>query len=208
MTADSLPSDSSSFEDGPKPAVPPMDTPPDASTLGVKILLVSLTMLFGATLVGYGITRYLNDTWGAYAIDGMEAGLTISTAAVLGISLSIHLGLKAIQRGGYRALKVWMSVASVLSVLFVVSQILNWRDLIAFHGDIRVRDLSLFLFYGMTLLHALHVVGGWIPLFITTRNAFKERYAPARYRGVHDCGLYWHFIDAVWLVMAGVFLLG
>lgn len=185
-----------------------MDTPPEASTLAVKFFLASLTMLFGATLIGYLVTRLTSKSWGAYNIEGLRLGLVISTVIIFGISACLHLGMRAIQDAGYAALKRYLSIACLLSLLFLVSQIHNWRALLIFHGGIRTPDLSLFLFYGMTFLHALHVVGGYVPLAITTRKAWREDYGPARFRGVYNCALYWHFIDVVWVIMAVAFLIG
>lgn len=198
-------------EFGDDPARPrgPTGTPPDASTLGVKILLGSLAMLFGATLIGYVWTRWGKEDWDGYKIEGFEFGLGLSTAAIVLVSLFMHLGLVSIQKGKYQALTRYMILAGLAAAAFLVCQIINWRHLIGFYGGIdKAQDLSAFLFYGMTFLHALHVVGGVIPLAIVIRNAAREHYAPARFRGVYDCALYWHFIDGVWVVMALAFLIG
>lgn len=197
------------FGDDPARRRGPTETPPDASTLGVKILLISLTMLFGATLIGYVWTRWGKPDWSGYKVAGFEFGIGVSTGAILLVSLFLHLGLVAIQRGGYAALRrnLWLAAASAAA--FLVSQVVNWNALIRFHGGLdRAQDLSAFLFYGMTFLHALHVLGGVVPLALVIRNAHREHYAPARYRGVYDCALYWHFIDGVWILMALAFLIG
>lgn len=207
---DHSPNDASQ-ESGGDSALPrrrgPTETPPDASTLGVKILLGSLAMLFGATLLGYAVTRWRNPGWQGYKIDGFEISIGVSTVAIVLVSLFMHLGLVAIQKGQSRALTRYMVLSGVAATAFLVSQTINWRELIAFHGGLsNAQDLSAFLFYGMTFLHALHVVGGVIPLVIVIRKAMRGEYAPDRFRGVYDCALYWHFIDGVWVVMAFAFL--
>lgn len=170
-------------------------------------MLASLAMLFGATLLGFVVTRWGNPDWQGYKIEGFEIGLGVSTVAIVLVSLFMHLGLVAIQKGQFRALTRYMALSGVAATAFLVSQLVNWRELIAFHGGLsNAQDLSAFLFYGMTFLHALHVIGGVIPLAIVIRKAMREEYTPERFRGVYDCALYWHFIDGVWVVMAFAFL--
>ena len=58
-----------------------------------------------------------------------------------------------------------------------------------------------FTFYFLTALHAVHVLGGVLPLTVTTVRGALGRYGPDEHTGVHVMALYWHFLDAVWLVL-------
>jgi heme/copper-type cytochrome/quinol oxidase subunit 3 len=59
----------------------------------------------------------------------------------------------------------------------------------------------------LVVLHALHVIGGLIPLAVTTVRAFRGRYDHEVHEGVTLCAMYWHFLDIVWIVLYGSFLL-
>jgi heme/copper-type cytochrome/quinol oxidase subunit 3 len=59
------------------------------------------------------------------------------------------------------------------------------------------------LIFFLILVHALHVVGGLVGLSVTTAHALQGRYDHERYGGVKHAAMYWHFLDAVWLVMYG-----
>ena len=64
-----------------------------------------------------------------------------------------------------------------------------------------------FLFYLLTGLHALHVVGGLVPLAVTTARAWQGKYTAVAHAGVEHVALYWHFLDVIWLVLFGVLVL-
>ena len=53
----------------------------------------------------------------------------------------------------------------------------------------------------LTALHGVHVVAGLIPMAVTTRRAYAGRYSAERHEGVTMCAMYWHFLDAVWLII-------
>ncbi|RMF77954.1 MAG: hypothetical protein D6744_10700 [Planctomycetota bacterium] len=57
------------------------------------------------------------------------------------------------------------------------------------------------LFYFFSVLHALHIIGGFVPLLFVARNAFRGSYSRHRSRGVQYCAMYWHFLGFVWLIM-------
>ena len=92
---------------------------------------------------------------------------------------------------------------------FLVLQTLAWIDLVE---ENLVFDESLYawMFYVLTGLHALHVVAGLPPAFVTTAHAYQGRYSTSRVSraGLVYCGMYWHFLDAVWVVLYLVLLWG
>lgn len=187
----------------------PGEPPPDASTLGVKIFLASLSMLFGASLLGYVITRFQVDDWQGYEIPGLRFGLAVSTVFLVGCSWFIHRGLAAARRDDSRGLRIALWVTAGLALAFLVNQTFNWAELIEFHGGLqRTRDVSLFLFYALTSVHALHVLGGFVPLGIVLAKAQRGAYTSRDHRGLVNCALYWHFLDLVWVLIAVTLWIG
>ena len=171
-----------------------------AGRLGMRLLVASLSMLFGATVMGYLVIRSRASVWPPPGVPALPAGLLLSTLLLLACSGAIFIGSDGIRRGQERTLRVGLLVALVLAVAFLASQTVCWFWLVARSFTIRT-NLYGFLFYLLTGLHALHVVGGLVPLAVTTARAWKGRYTAASHEGVAHVALYWHFLDAIWLVL-------
>lgn len=188
--------------DGDRPRGP-TGTPPDASTLLVKLFVLgTISMVFGATLVGYAITRYQVEEWNGYKIEGLKLGLLISTATLGLCSLFLHRAVKKARAGRPDVAKN-VFIAALFAIAFLANQTSTWVELIQYHGGImKQRDISLFMFYILTWIHALHVLGGIVPFGFVIVNARRGRYGPGRTRGLENCALYWHYIDAVWVLIA------
>jgi len=186
----------------------PGDTPEDASTLGVKLFLCSLAMLFGASMIGYLVTRLNTAEWDGYKIPGLTIGLLFSTVMLLGTSGALHAGISAIRRDDPGQLNRMLLLTWVLSLAFLVSQAFNWVQLAEHQKSLAEHNLSVALFYMVTALHAFHVIGGFVPLAICTYKTTRGLYSSTRYRGLWNCALYWHFLDAVWIVIAIALFIG
>ncbi|MCZ6542722.1 MAG: cytochrome c oxidase subunit 3, partial [Planctomycetota bacterium] len=63
-------------------------------------------------------------------------------------------------------------------------------------------------FYVLTGVHALHVIGGLIPLAAVTIRSFRNRYSSTDHAAVRYCAMYWHFLDGVWIVLFATLMLG
>jgi cytochrome c oxidase subunit 3 len=88
-----------------------------------------------------------------------------------------------------------------------VLQFVAWREAVA--DNMRLKDhLYAWTFFVLTGLHGAHVVGGLIPLGVVTAKALRGRYGPDRASGAIYCGMYWHFLDAVWIVLYATLWLG
>ncbi|MBL8766316.1 MAG: heme-copper oxidase subunit III [Planctomycetes bacterium] len=193
----------------------PTGTPPDASTLGVKLFLASLSMLFIASMIGYVWVRVPAREWTGYHHDGMHVGVIVSTLLLIACSVTHHRALTAIRGGDARGLLRWTIVTYALALGFLVNQAWTWKLLVDAKGWLSTEEwktdpnaLSAFLFYVLTGLHAAHVVGGFVPLSIVAVKAARGRYDQADHKGVHESALYWHFLDAVWIVIALALLIG
>ena len=69
-------------------------------------------------------------------------------------------------------------------------------------------SLYAWTFYVLTALHALHVLGGLPPMLIVTVRALRMGYGPSDHRGLVYCAMYWHFLDAVWIVLYAILWIG
>ncbi|MEZ0312462.1 MAG: heme-copper oxidase subunit III [Myxococcota bacterium] len=179
---------------------------PQVSTgqLGMIIFLISLGVLFAGTMAGYLIVRFNNDTWRTAEQPGLPLGLLASTLFILTASVALHRAVSGIRKNNVDTLRLWLVAAFVLALGFLAGQTLNWLALV--HRDLAPNSKSLyaFTFYMLTGVHALHVVGGFVPLGICVRNAYRGTYSSLSHRGVRYCAQYWHFLDVVWILMLSV----
>ncbi|MGE0710878.1 MAG: heme-copper oxidase subunit III [Planctomycetota bacterium] len=176
------------------------DPAPGAEVLGMAWFLASLGVLFAAGVVGYLAVRVPAPDWGA-GLPPLPRGLYASTAVLLASSATMHLALRGAQAGRPGVLNGGMLATTGLGALFLALQCLCWRELYVHAGSPGVHTLYGMTFYFLTMLHAVHVVGGLLPLVYTSARALRGRYGPEQHLGVRLCAMYWHFLDVVWLAL-------
>lgn len=200
-----------------KPKVDFKEPPQGLGTYGMYLFMASLTMLFAAGIWGYIYFRF--------NLGGMETNhpaplgsmvipsyLWYSTGSLLFLSVAAHRTVQAARNGGRQSLKIWMLITAALATGFLVMQTPGLIELYRQHttymaqfngasaGNTRLYAMAVMLIG----LHAAHILGGLVPLGIVLANTFKDVYHPLHYRPILNMALYWHFLDAVWLVLLGV----
>jgi cytochrome c oxidase subunit 3 len=174
--------------------------PIDAGRLGMKILVLALSMLFGASILGYLVIRSRAPAWPPPGMPRLPGTLWISTLIIVVSSVTMQWAVRTARADRPRRLRAAMLATTVLAVAFLVSQTLNWFTLAA--GSLTAAtNLYGFTFYVLTGLHAAHVIGGVIPLAVVTSRSWQGRYSATFHPGVEYCAIYWHFLAVVWLVM-------
>jgi cytochrome c oxidase subunit 3 len=167
---------------------------------GLRLLLVSMLMLFGATVVAYLVTRASLSHWSEGQV-GLPTGLFASTLILVALSCALEWALWGIRRNRQVVLFRGLLLALLLGIGFVVAQVSNWQTILEINPDLKSRELSLFTFYMLTGVHALHVVGGFVPLALVLRRVVQREYSSSRFEGVRLCVQYWHFLGVVWLAL-------
>ncbi len=170
-------------------------------SLALSVLMGSMTMLFGASVVGYLITRAQNPVWKTAEMPALPRGLWFSTLLIIVVSVAFQRTVSATRRNHLEALERWLWTAAVGAVAFLLMQILNWRTMMNVHGPESVRTLYAFTFYMLTGLHAAHVLGGFVPLGIVLKRARDRKYSSSRYEGIRLCRRYWDYLAVVWIVL-------
>jgi len=176
---------------------------PGAGILGMWVFLATLTVLFLAAIVGYLVVRLKAADWPPPGMPRLPGGLWLATAALLAGSVTIDQAHRAIRAGKTLASTRWLAATLALALLFLSVQSWNWW------GLIRVRltaatNLYAFTFFMLTGLHAAHVVGGVVLLAVVLARSLRGRYGSGAYSGVTYAAMYWHFLDAVWLLLFAV----
>jgi cytochrome c oxidase subunit 3 len=173
----------------------------------MAIFLVSLSILFAASLVAVVLVRARAPQWIPAGAAPLPWGLWASTVVLLGSGASMQGAVAAIRRGKQPVSARLLVATLILGVTFLVLQGLNWRRMLVEDALLATESLYAWSFYVLTALHALHVVGGLVPLAITTRRAARGAYSWADFQGVRLVAMYWHFLHAVWIVLFAVLLL-
>ncbi len=169
----------------------------------MNFFLLSLAVLFLASIAAYLVTRYNHPAW-EDTVASLPPSLLASGIFLAGTSISLQRALGAIRDNRQQALRLGLVLGGVFAGAFLIGQSINWATMMRINGTDDSRLLSLFVFYMLTALHALHVVGGFVPLAITLYRAHQREYSSSRHEGVKLCVQYWHFLGGVWIVLMGV----
>ena len=186
--------------------VDPFDGPRSrhgAGVFGMWLFLVTLGVLFVATILAYLVVRLNPDPAEPFLPEDAPAlprTLLVSTFALVLASGAMHATVRAARAGRARAVARAAGVSLALAVAFLALQGWAWLEL--WRQQLRIQDsLYAWTFYVLTGLHAAHVIGGLVPLAVVWLRARRGRYADGRADGVVYCAMYWHFLDAVWLAL-------
>jgi len=182
--------------------VSPFEDPKERATAGVigmACFIISLVMVFGATILAVVAVRLQNPgPWPPGGDVGLPPVLLASTVVLIFSSGTMIAATRAAEVGDARSLARWMTAPFVLAILFLVAQGIAWGELIDLGVGID-SNLWAWTFYVLTALHALHVLGGIVPMGVVTQHALRHRYSVENHRGVTYVGMYWHFLDVAWL---------
>jgi cytochrome c oxidase subunit 3 len=185
--------------------------------LGMWMFLAGDAMGFGALIVGYGALRLYSANW-PQPSEVLGIGLTaLMTFILICSSVTMVKALSAIQHGDQAGLRKFLSLTILGGVVFLGLQAYEWSHLI-FGAGMTIRQpphdfpdaTTLFgaTFYILTGFHGMHVSGGVIYLFCVLMRAMRGAYSAEYAYPVEIAGLYWHFVDLVWiLIFTFVYLL-
>jgi heme/copper-type cytochrome/quinol oxidase subunit 3 len=128
--------------------------------LGMLVFLASLSVLFGAALVAMVITRLGGAAWPQRGFAETPPSLWVSTLLMVGPSWCLHRSVAAARRNRSSGIVRALDWALLLAVAFVLSQLLSWMQLLSDSRGSGTPTLYPFVFYFLTGLHAVHVLGG------------------------------------------------
>ena len=178
----------------------------DKQTLGILLFIVSEVMLFGAFFASYFFLRVVaND--GPWPPDPFELPVAVAgmnTAILLSSSFTMHWALEGARNENRRALCVGLLTTALLGLTFLSIQVNEY-----FHIGFAPSDSAQgTVFYGLTGLHGAHVFVGLTLLTFATVRAFRGHFTAKEHRGVEVPGIYWHFVDVMWIfVYSSLYLL-
>ncbi len=185
----------------------------EAAKLGMWIFLATEVLFFGGLFLSYTIYRYLYPETFAAASRHTEVILGGANTAILLLSSTfMALAVRAAQLGQRRPL-VWLLLATAsLGIFFMgvkafeydkdyTAHLLPGAHFLWHEANPGAAELFFWLYYAMTGLHAIHVTVGIVLMLVLATLAHRGKFTSGGYMTVEVVGLYWHFVDIVWVFL-------
>ena len=205
-----------------------MDQQLEASTLGMWVFLVTEIMFFGGLFMAYLLYRYwYPDAWAAASNHlNVQMG-ALNTGVLIVSSLTMALAVRSAQVGSWIGQIVNLILTIIFGATFLVVKYFEYAEKFEHHlvpGTVignfaaptevvnghlvhnhlavgNAEQLFFSLYFTMTGIHALHMVVGIALMSIILVMAWRKRFSPEYYGPVEVSGLYWHFVDIVWIFL-------
>ena len=169
----------------------------EAQLLGMLLFIISEIMLFGAFFTAYFFIRVVGEAqW--FPVEGVKLPVAIAavnTAILLSSSFTMHWALEGVRNENRYALCVGLLTTFLLGLTFLSVQVNEYVHLgFAPHDHAQGS-----IFYCLTGLHGAHVFVGLTLLAFATIREFRGHYSAKEHRGVEVPGIYWQFVDVMWI---------
>ncbi len=183
-----------------------------ASQLGMWVFIAQEILFFGGLFLTYTVYRWAYPTAFAQSSHHLDVWLgCFNTAVLIGSSLTMALAVHGAQLGRRWTQVIFLVLTIVLGSIFLGVKAIEYghkfhEHLVpgpnfVFDGDAAHAQIFFSLYFVMTGLHALHMVIGIAILAVLVWQAWRGAYTPAYYSPVELTGLYWHFVDIVWIFL-------
>ena len=170
----------------------------DSRVLGMFLFIASEVMLFGAFFTAYFFVRVVaGSPWPPeqFHLPVFVAG--VNTAILVTSSFTIHWALQSIKRDNRAGMQAGLVLTLALGLVFLLTQAREYSRV----GFAPQDGAFGTIFYGLTGLHGAHVFVGLTLLTFATIRAFRGHFSAAHHHGVEIPGIYWHFVDVMWIVV-------
>jgi heme/copper-type cytochrome/quinol oxidase subunit 3 len=168
--------------------------------LGMWAFLASECLLFGALISTYILYRGRGEP-GNLPHDHYDIPYTsVSSFVLLMSSLTMVLALAAIQRGEHERLRTWLMATALLGMSFIAGQVYEFTAFVKEGLSIKSNPAAS-AFFTLTGFHGAHVTGGILMLLSLFGMSLDGRLPTERAETVELVGLYWHFVDIVWIII-------
>jgi cytochrome c oxidase subunit 3 len=179
----------------------PSITPGNSGKLGMWIFLAADAMTFGAAIVAYGTLRYNNVNWPNPADYLGITTTAIMTFILICSSVTMVEAISGVQHGSQSKFKFFLFLTIVGGITFLIMQAFEWHHLLIERGMSIHRDLFDATFFILTGFHGCHVFGGVIYNLVIWIRGLMGKIPQSKAGLVEIAGLYWHFVDLVWILI-------
>ena len=170
----------------------------DSQLLGILLFIISEAMLFGSFFTAYFFVRVVqNEPWPPEPFEFPVLVASMNTAILVSSSFTVHYALHSIKRGNRLGMQVGLVTTFLLGAMFLLTQVNEYVK-----AGFSISDGAFAsVFYGLTGLHGAHVFVGLTLLAIMTVRAYRGHFSPEAHMGVECAGIYWHFVDVMWIIV-------
>ena len=185
----------------------------ESSVLGMWVFLATEIMFFGGLFAGYTVYRVMHPAAFEAASRHLDVVLgALNTGVLLTSSLTMALAVRCAQVGKRRGIVALLAVTMVLGVAFLGIKGLEYYQKYTDHlvpgasfsfpgPDSREAEMFFYLYFAMTGLHAIHMIAGIGVVSVIAIQAARGRFTPTYYTPLEVTGLYWHFVDIIWIFL-------
>ena len=170
----------------------------DSRTLGMLLFIISEIMVFGAFFTAYFFIRVVGGAeWPAEGTELPKLIAFVNTCILVSSSLTMHWALESAKAENRFGLQAGILTTFLLGATFLFVQINEYVHIGFSPGDHAQGSV----FYGLTGLHGAHVFVGLTLLAMVVVRSFRGHFTPEEHRGVEVPGIYWHFVDVMWIIV-------
>jgi cytochrome c oxidase subunit 3 len=185
----------------------------ESATLGMWLFIVQEVLFFGGLFTAYALYRWKYPIAFDHASLHLDIVLgTFNTAVLLASSLTMAMAVRCAETGKVRKIVGFLLATGALGSVFLGVKAFEYHHkwvehlvpgpLFRFEGPGGENARLFFsLYFGMTGLHALHMVVGIAILLCLLRPAWKGKFTPESHNMIEGFGLYWHFVDIIWIFL-------
>ena len=176
--------------------------------LGIWLFLASEVMLFGSLFSSYALLRTGATSWPDQSTIVSVPLATLNTLVLISSSVTMVMAWASLNASRLDRFRLYLGLTLLLGAVFLAVKGIEYGDKFS-HGLVPATNNFLALYFTMTGLHALHVIGGMIVnAYLLGPGARMWRTDPARFTNrVEIAGIYWHFVDVVWIFLFPVLYL-
>jgi cytochrome c oxidase subunit III len=180
---------------------------PYRGTIGIYCLIASESAMFSIFVIAY-IYYVGKSLSGPTPRQVLELPI-FTTICLLASSITVHQAVNGLRHQKWAVFKAWLAATVLLGSIFIIGTSLEWYKLIYKDGFTLQTNLFGTSFYSLVGLHASHVMVGLLMLSITLILALMGKVKQEHADRFHALSLYWHFVDAIWVVVfTVVYILG
>ena len=171
--------------------------------LGIWLFLASEVMLFGGLFSAYIMLRLADPNWASYGQQALNVPLaTLNTAVLITSSVTMVMSWVSLKLNDFKKYKLYMGATLLCSFGFLIVKYFEYSAKWG-HGMVPSENNFLAVYYTLTGLHGLHVIGGiFVNGYFFGPGSKMWKVEPERFTNrIEVAGLYWHFVDLVWIFL-------
>ena len=172
--------------------------------LGTIVLILSEVIIFGVLFSFYFWSRAHNDPFVPESVLRMDLSpIVFNTVVLLSSGATVHTAQVYLKKGEIKRFRVWLAATILLGAVFLLGQAREYAHLTG-EGLTPAASVYGTAFFSLTGVHGLHVLAGLVVLSIILGLSFTGFVTKERVSGVEGAFIYWHFVDAIWVLVFSI----